>query len=147
LRWIRCFTNTRRTPPCGLTRCVSWLPATFHIRVRRPATACSNLIRTSFYGECSGAMEITTHPDHISHCQTASSTSWSNRQTYRASIINTRRDSTNPELRDEGPLRAPRKSLRTSIKRQFVKVVPTCGDKCPQNGSRNDLTAPRTTLC
>ena len=36
-------------------------------------------------------MKITTHLDHISHCQTTSGTNWSNRWTYRVSIINSRR--------------------------------------------------------
>ena len=37
----------------------------------------------------SGLMKITTHPDHMSHCDTPSGTNWSNRWTYRVFIINT----------------------------------------------------------
>jgi hypothetical protein len=33
----------------------------------------------------------------------------------------------------------PRQALRTSIKRQFLKILITFGDKCPRNGSKNDL--------
>ena len=31
----------------------------------------------------------------------------------------------------------PRQALRTSIKSQFLKVLITFGDTCPQNGSKN----------
>ena len=37
-------------------------------------------------------MKVTTHLDHIRHCNKASGTDWSNRWTYRVVIINTRRD-------------------------------------------------------
>ena len=37
-------------------------------------------------------MKITSHLDHISHCNTASGTNWSNRWTCRVSNIKTRRD-------------------------------------------------------
>ena len=40
--------------------------------------------------------------------------------------------------------RGPRKALRTSIKSHFWKISSTFGDKCPQNGSKNGQTAPRT---
>ena len=38
----------------------------------------------------------------------------------------------------------PRKALRTSIKSHFWKISSTFGDRCPQNGSKNGETAPRT---
>jgi hypothetical protein len=37
-------------------------------------------------------MNVAAHLDHISHCKTASGTNWSNKWTYRVSIMNTRRD-------------------------------------------------------
>ena len=40
----------------------------------------------------------------------------------------------------------PRQALRTSIKSQLLKIWIKFGDKCPRNGSKNELTAPRTTL-
>jgi len=43
------------------------------------------------------------------------------------------------------PHNGPRQALRTSIKSQFWKILITCGDKCPRNGSKNDKMAPRTT--
>jgi len=52
----------------------------------------ANFIGASFYDKYSGLMKITTHLDYISHCKTASGTSWSNRWTYRVFIINTRFD-------------------------------------------------------
>ena len=44
----------------------------------------------------SGSMKTTTRLYHISHCQTASGTNWSNRWTFRVSIINTHRDEIYP---------------------------------------------------
>ena len=35
----------------------------------------------------SGSIEITTYPDLIAHCKTASGTNWSNTWTYRVLII------------------------------------------------------------
>jgi hypothetical protein len=40
----------------------------------------------------------------------------------------------------------PRQALRTSIRRQFLKIVIAFGDKCPQNGSKNEPMAQRTCL-
>ena len=55
-----------------------------------------------------------------------------------------------PELRGNKSLVVhrvdPRQSLRTSIKSQFLKSLITFGDKCSRNGSKNVLTAPRTSL-
>ena len=47
----------------------------------------SDLVRTSIYDECSGSTKIPTHLDHISHCETAPGTNWSNICTYRVFII------------------------------------------------------------
>ena len=38
----------------------------------------------------------------------------------------------------------PRKALRTLNQKSFWKISSTFGDKCPQNGSKNGLRAPRT---
>ena len=38
----------------------------------------------------------------------------------------------------------PRKALRTLNQSHFWKISSTFGDKCPQNGSKNGQTAPRT---
>ena len=51
-----------------------------------------DLIRTSECDKYSGLIKIITHLDHISHCETASGTNWSNRWTYQVSLTNTRRD-------------------------------------------------------
>ena len=50
----------------------------------------------------------------------------------------------NPRLRSSAAC-GPRRALRTSIKSQVLNILSNFGDKCPQNGSKNDLTAPRTT--
>ena len=60
-----------------------------------PGGTCShrlNFIGASIYDKYLGSMKIATQLDHISLCQTASGTNWSNRWTYRVFIINTRRD-------------------------------------------------------
>ena len=66
-----------------------------HIRPSGPdsgvGTVLDDLIRTSVYDEYSGATTIATHLDHIGHCKTVSGPYRSNRWTYRAFIINTRR--------------------------------------------------------
>jgi hypothetical protein len=40
----------------------------------------------------------------------------------------------------------PRQALQTSTKSQFLKILITFGDKCPQNGSKNQPMAQRTSL-
>jgi len=40
----------------------------------------------------------------------------------------------------------PRKALRTLNQTSFLEDLSTFGDKYPQNGSKNDTMAPRTTL-
>ena len=54
-------------------------------------TLLRNLIRASIRDEYSGLMKITTHLDHVSHCEAEFCTNRSNRWTYRVSIINTHR--------------------------------------------------------
>ena len=54
--------------------------------------AIRDFIWTSIPDNYSGLLKITTHLDHIGHCNKASGTNWSNRWTYREIIINTRRD-------------------------------------------------------
>ena len=60
---------------------------------RRDTDSCygypDDLIRSSIYFKFPGSMTITTHLNHISHCETASGTNWSNRWTYRVVIMNT----------------------------------------------------------
>ena len=54
---------------------------------------------------------------------------------------------TRPECR-EASMRvcSPRKALRGVFKSQFLRDLFIFGDECPQNGSKNDKMAPRTTL-
>ena len=41
----------------------------------------------------------------------------------------------------------PRKALRGGISKvNFQEILSTLVNKCPQNGSKNDTMAPRTTL-
>ena len=50
-------------------------------------TPGSDIIRTSMYNTYSGSLKITSHLDHIGHCERSSGTDWSNRWTYRVFII------------------------------------------------------------
>ena len=46
-----------------------------------------------------------------------------------------------------GYLPRPREALRGGISKvNFQETLSNFGDKCPQNGSKNDPMAPRTTL-
>ena len=47
----------------------------------------NTLIQTSVCDKYSGSIKITTHLDHISHCETESGTNSLNRWTYRVFII------------------------------------------------------------
>ena len=40
----------------------------------------------------------------------------------------------------------PRQALRTSMKSQFLKILITFGDECPQNGCKNEPMAQITSL-
>ena len=48
--------------------------------------------------------------------------------------------------REDRGTRHPRQALRTSIKSQFLKILRTFGDECPQNGSKYGSMAPSTGL-
>ena len=52
------------------------------------------------------------------------------------------------ETRDPGATAAPvhPRPFVPSIKSQFFKILITFGDKCPRNGSKNEQTAPRTSM-
>ena len=50
----------------------------------RPTNRCvPALIRTIIYDKLSGSTKVTTHLDHVSHCEITSGTSWLNGWTYR----------------------------------------------------------------
>ena len=67
--------------------------------------------------------------------------------TYLRKFLRTCTRKPRPESgRDYHICALPRQALRTSIKSQFVKILINFGDKCLQNGSKNELTAPRTSL-
>jgi len=51
-----------------------------------------DLIQTSVYDKRSVSTELTTHLDHMIHCEATSGTNWLNKRTYRVFIVNTRRD-------------------------------------------------------
>jgi hypothetical protein len=59
-------------------------------QLRPPQVPCAHFIRTSIYDKCSGSTNITTHLNHISHCETSFGANWLNRWTNRVCIINTR---------------------------------------------------------
>ena len=66
-------------------------PYTLH-PAPQAVSSSTDLIRASVYATYSGSMTFTTHLDHISHCEIASSTNWLNRWTYRLFMINTQRN-------------------------------------------------------
>ena len=63
----------------------------FVLPVGRDDACDADLIRTSIHHKYSGSSKMTTHLDHISHCNTSSGANWSNRWTNRV-FITTRRD-------------------------------------------------------
>ena len=84
------------------------------------------------------------HP-HMSHAKTLEEiqAAWRNVLTVRLAVKATRA----AELSLADRRHAPRKALRGCIpKVTFSEILSFFGDKCPQNGAKNDTMAPRTTL-
>ena len=108
-----------------------------------------DLIRTSIYDNYSGAMKITTHLNHISHCKSAAGTNWSNRWTYCVCIMNTR--SLDGAGNIVGPSRLSREDadvgLETTSLSSFVSALTLFLALCLSRSLSSPPSLSQTTQC